>query len=189
MTYFILDLDYTLLDTQAFKKALAISLQLAPEQLMQNWHQFDVGHYDPWRHATFLKQPPEVHKMVEKVINASGAYLFPGVLSWCQTQLSTGHQLILITRGDHNFQRAKAVACGLEPLCMKILTVEGSKTDALSKLDIPSHQWCIVNDDLTELQEMTQSYPAAQAILISGPYSSGGTTKLPEHDGREFFTR
>ncbi len=182
---YIVDFDYTLLDTHLFKDDLAAVFSLKGCELSMKWKEAGgEDHYNPWQHARLLGNGNTYDAAIDAVCTKTKQYLFPNVVDWL-AQLDGVAQLL--TRGDISLQQAKVNGSGLKSFFQTISFTEGNKVVALASTQ-QDDQWILVNDNAKELKDLSQNYPQAEVICLHGPYSSKDDLPWPVYDPKEFFS-
>lgn len=191
MTY-ILDLDHTLLDTNAFKRTLEESLAplgISREQFQSTYVatvSAVAGRYDYTiaGHAKTLHEQCGIDEAAA-IENLSGAldrlphFLYPDSLPFLETLRDHGLSCILLTMGNAAFQEEKVRRLGIAPFFEQLVFTEEKKDRiSLSLPDDPS-KWIFVNDNPAEIRGLALRFPEAKMVRIK---RVGAKTFPPEDD-------
>lgn len=189
---FILDLDYTLLDTTAFKRALTASLEplgVTQDQFYDTYG--TVSHAIPGQHGySFEAQAKllyekygfderEVVTRLTSVYDILPTFLYPDVLPFLTFLAEKGISAALFTWANPTHQEAKVKNLGIEPYLSKVVITSEDKGTA--ELDLPGavQDWVFVNDNPNEIRALAARFPEARTIRIKRP---DGKTFPPEED-------
>lgn len=188
----ILDLDYTLLDTTAFKKALTASLDplgVTHEQFYDTYG--TVAHAIPGRHsysfeaqAKFLHEKygfdeVEVLRRLTSVYDILPRFLYPDTVPFLALLKEKGISAVLFTWANPTHQEAKVKNLGIESYLSKVIITSEDKGTAELDLPDPESAWVFVNDNPNEIRALAARYPESQMIRIVRAY---GKTFPPEED-------
>lgn len=186
----ILDLDRTLLDTDAFKRTLEeslVPLGVSPEQFRETYRATagaQEGRYDysPEAHARMLHKRYDVD---EAALAAafSGAferlpdYLYPDAPPFLHLARERGCFVALLTLGNARFQGEKVRRLGIESYFDTLIFTAESK--ASMALDLPETppRWAFVNDNPNEIRAFMTRYPESRHIRVKRP---GGEIFSPD---------
>lgn len=166
MSTIILDLDYTLLNTTAFKLALAKSLDLSAHDWEQAYNGFvaDNGLFKP---EDLLKGvTAEQRQAFAEVVQSIRRYLYPDTLAFLQSAQAAGHQLTIVTFGQPAWQEQKLQALRL-PSDVECRATEGSKVTVLA--DLVNDDTIVVDDRAVELEQIVKAYPVVKAYWMTRP--------------------
>lgn len=156
MRTLILDLDHTVLNTTAFKTALANSLEISQTDWDRAYEQFvrDNGMFRP---DDFLRgvTPAQRHAF-ETVLKTMRQFLFPDVLPFVRVAHEAGYRLVLLTFGDAHWQKKKVHALHLPKYIHTVFT-EGHKVESLA--EYVEHDTLVVDDKANELEAFHQLWP------------------------------
>jgi FMN phosphatase YigB (HAD superfamily) len=193
----ILDLDYTLLDTTAFKKGLTASLEslgVTNDQFVETYNA--VAHAVPGQHEySFERQAHLLHERygydIEEVLRRLTDtykilpdYLYPDTLPFLKLLKQKGIYAALFTWANPDHQEAKLRHLGIEHYLSKVIITSGAKGAAELELPAPVSEWVFINDNPIELRALAERYPEARMIRITRPDGK----KFPGEDLRDVPT-
>lgn len=193
----IIDLDYTLLDTSAFKARLATELGAYGVTSEQFWETFgmiagvsDRTSYSIARHAQVLHEQTgidaeDAQRGLEAAFGALPGMLYPDTPVFLALLREQGVPAVLFTFGDSAFQEQKVRAALIEPYFRSHVYTEESKHLIELAFPEPEDEWVFINDNPTELRALAQRYPGARMIRIRRP---DGKTFAPEDDALDVPT-
>jgi len=181
----IFDLDDTLLDAKKFRDGIALNLGLTPQE---NELQIDLLfrkralNYNPNDHIKFLKEAGRIKTATEekrirsnlqKFLKKIDNYLFSGVKETLAYLKERGYQLILLTKGNPTFQRAKINNSSIKKYFKKIICEpnDKSKNSFVLNLSRLNEDVLIVNDrddEALKIQKVVGK--KAKIFLINGPF-------------------
>ena len=181
MTY-ILDLDHTLLDTNAFKRALEASLAplgVSREQFQETYAatvSAVEGHYD-YTIAGHAKQLASVCHIEESeaMTNLAGAldqlprFLYPDSLPFLTAIQTRGLPCVLLTFGNALFQEEKVRRLGIAHFFDKLIFTEERKDRISFSFSDDEREWVFVNDNPIEIHALAERFPQARMIRIQRP--------------------
>ncbi len=188
----ILDLDYTLLDTTAFKKALTASLEplgVTQDQFYDTYG--TVSHAIPGQHsysfeaqAQLLREKygfdeREVVARLTSVYDILPTFLYPDVMPFLVLLKGKHIPATLFTWANPTHQEAKVKNLGIEPYLSKVIITSEDKGTAELDLPGPASAWVFVNDNPNEIRALAARYPASQMIRIK---RADGKAFPPEED-------
>lgn len=165
----VFDLDYTLLDTVAFKEALkeaVTSLGVTPERYEETYKQIvkregKVYDYDPGVHIEALQEDlgdpgkmAEAKARIDRVLVSTEQYLYPGAVEMVTKYKDAGVRLVLLTFGNEAWQEAKSRYSGLTQLFDRVYAVGKEKTSVLRGIALEDDEVIVVNDNGQEMKEM-----------------------------------
>lgn len=166
MSRLILDLDHTLLNTTAFKLALANSLDLS----VAEWDQAYTGFMQDnqlFRVDDFLQGVTAAQReSFFQVVDHLRKYLYPDTLPFLQSAHTAGYQQTIVTFGEQDWQTRKLQGLHLPDYVQTVATA-GSKVAALAEL--VNEDTLVVDDRATELEAIVAAYPQVVAYWITRP--------------------
>jgi FMN phosphatase YigB (HAD superfamily) len=166
MSQLILDLDHTLLNTTAFKLALAESLDLSAYEWEQAYAGF-MRDNQLFRVDDFLQGvTPTQREAFFQVVDNLRKYLYLDTLPFLQSAHAAGHQLTIVTFGDEAWQTRKLQGLHL-PDYVHTLATADTKVTALAEL--VNDDTLVVDDRATELEAIVAAYPQVVAYWITRP--------------------
>ena len=189
----IFDLDYTLLDTKKFKDKLAdIFKKEGFAHDYEKYFKVKGINFDFEAYLAILKSEGRINEPREKELELSLAelmkrlddYLFSGVENIFKHFKDGGHELILMTFGDKNWQEEKIKNLSIKKYLNKIIFEEKNKSESryLKLLSDNPEKILIVNDNAKETKEMVAIIGRnAKVFLIDGPYSKNIKHDWPVH--------
>lgn len=177
---FIIDLDDTLLNTQAFKQArikalnnLGVSDELCKTSYKEAYNnQLGINIYNSSSHAEVLEkygfEKKEILSALQRVEEGLKDLLFPGAEELLNYLKEKGQKLILLSLGEESFQKMKLKQTGLVKFFDIIFTVNDTKEHIIQKIlkDYLDEQdvW-LVNDKIEETKKLKQLFPVLKPIL------------------------
>ncbi len=172
----IMDFDHTIFDATAFKAALAASILkygINRDIFWQTYRELRERdfEYSPSRHLAVLARTVKLNKTlikknIDKVIANSRQYLYPNAVQFLTKIYSLGAPLILLSRGDRDFQNKKITACGIKNFFSEIIIVKKSKNTATKNLAAKyGHGAIFINDNLDETLEALQTAANIKPII------------------------
>lgn len=188
----ILDLDYTLLDTTAFKRALIASLEpmgVSSDEFFETYG--IVAHAIPGKHGySFEAQAKVLHekygydeaevlKRLTSVYDILPSFLYPDSTPFLEFLKEKGIPAVLFTWANPEHQEAKVKNLRIEQYLSKIIITNEAKGTAELDLGVPESEWVFINDNPRELRDLAARYPAARMIRIVRP---DGKKFSPEED-------
>ncbi len=188
----ILDLDYTLLDTSAFKRALTASLEplgVSSDEFFETYG--IVAHAIPGKHGySFEAQAKVLHekygydeaevlKRLTSVYDILPSFLYPDSVPFLEFLKERGIPAVLFTWANPEHQQAKVRSLGVEELLAGVIITSEAKESAELDLAAPEREWVFINDNPHELCDLALRYPQAKMIRITRP---DGKTFPPEDD-------
>lgn len=93
------------------------------------------GIYNPRKHLKLLAKP---YSSLEKIIAQSQKFLFPQTVQKLR-KLSKKHKLILLSKGDLYFQKAKIRHSGIEKFFSNIYITNKSKVEVIEEKILPQY--------------------------------------------------
>lgn len=184
MQYLIIDLDHTLLDTTAFKAALAKSLQLSESQWDTAYEHYvqDYGNFNP---KDFLQGvPSDQRNAFEAVMNKIQQFLYPDSLDFIQRQMAAGWDVTVLTFGDQQWQQQKLDHLEL-PNGVHAVATDQPKTEWLRQQNYQADDRIVMIDDhATNIDEIKQQLPKAELYWMRRPNGKYQDVQ-PEQDASE----
>lgn len=184
---FIVDLDDTILNTQAFKQArikalnnLGVSDELYKTSYIDAYNNSSgINIYNSTNHAEVLEKygfdKEKVLSALQKVEEDLKDLLFPGTEDLATFLKEKGQKLILLSLGEESFQKMKIKQTGLAKFFDLIFTVNDTKEHVIQKIlkDFPDEQevW-FINDKIEETEKLKQLFPILKPILKMSPVFS-----------------
>ncbi len=187
----VLDLDYTLLDTAAFRRALESSLEAHSISPAQFWETFgmiaglsDATSYSIERHARVLHEQTGVvaavaEEALQKTFDALPGMLYHDSQAFLDLLRSREITTVLLTFGNTAFQHEKVKRAGIEGYFAHAIYTEEAKESIELGLSEFSGDPVFINDNPNELRALALRYPEARMIRIKRP---DGKTFPPEED-------
>ncbi len=187
----IFDLDYTLLDTAAFKDAMADAVMaFGPsrerfdatyrETVARDAHVYD---YDPDFHLGLLQDDfidadgmDKARSAMDGVLRKTGEFLFPDAVELLESLHAHGVRLVLLTLGNESWQRRKVVAAELDRK-FDIVRLVGKDKQGELKGFTDGGKVVVVNDNGKEIDAMIQEFPDLTYVVKKGP------KELPKSQG------
>lgn len=179
----IFDLDYTLLDTEAFKASMVAALSALgppPERIIEAYAE-TVGRkdgtydYDPDVHigllAGDLPRPGgvrEARRAIDGAVRRIREHLFPGAEALLDSLHDRGIRLVMLTMGNEAWQRRKIAASGLARFFDVVRTVPAEKYSVVSEYT-DGGKTVVVNDNGLEVDAMATAAPDYAYVVKRGP--------------------
>lgn len=177
----IFDLDHTLFDTARFKTDMFSSLQRynipqkvvarAYNDLMNKKGEFLYDYHleDHLRllRGTFRFAVEAGKKRFLKVFSRSHQYLFPGVTKLLSHLKIRGCELVLLTRGNREFNLRKVRKSGLNKHFDRVIADHRDKIWSLARI-LEKHglaETWFIGDSVEELKEASRLYPEVNCVL------------------------
>lgn len=177
----IFDLDHTLFDTARFKLDMFSSLQKynipqkvvarAYNELMNKKGEFiyDYRLEDHLRllRGTFRFAVEAGKKRFLKVLSHSRKYLFPGATKLLNHLKIRGCELVLLTRGNRDFNLRKVRKSGLNKHFDRVIADHRDKIWSLARIlkkHGPAETW-FIGDSVPELAKASRLYPEVNCVL------------------------
>ncbi len=183
---FIIDLDDTLLDTQAFKQVRINALQNlgVSEELYKKSYQeayidkSGISVYNSFVHAEALAKygftkEKILHALQQTEINLKNL-VFTGAEELLNFLRELGQKLILLSLGERSFQEMKITQTGLAKYFDVIFTMNDSKEYEIEKFlsDFPYEEAWLINDKVEETKELKTLFPILKPLLKVSPVFS-----------------
>ena len=190
----IFDLDYTLLDTKAFKEGIVAAISAhgpsieevreAQEGAM-NRNPDGTGYYDPDLHIRLLlhrfvdkRIADDAREAIEDVIRHTDEYLYPGAADLLHRLHAKGIKLVLITFGNKQFQMRKVKQSGIDKMFDEVIATLEDKGKVLHKF-VGDEDVVVVNDNGVETMAMREVEPSFRYIVKKGPKGLPENVDLP----------
>lgn len=166
MSKLILDLDYTLLDTTAFSKALADSLGISREQWLSSYDQFvkDNGFFSA--HDFLRGVSDSERKQFYAVLENLRRYCYKDAWPFLQNLVAKQHNALIMTFGEARWQTEKLKALML-PSIIRTLVVQKPKVEYFAHYYEPD--MIMVDDRATELEAVAAQYPDVKLYWMTRP--------------------
>ena len=190
----IFDLDYTLLDTARFKEKLA---EIFSEQDFfddyDKYFKAEGVNFDYEKYLEILRADGKIGERQEKIIKFELEKLMnwwddyvlrdaENVLKYFQ---DCGHELILITFGNKNWQAEKVKYLSIGRYFDRVIFEENDKSQSeyLKALGQTNDEVLIINDNIREAKEMLEILKKGKLCkgevrLVKGPYSEGEESQI-----------
>jgi len=173
----IVDFDYTLFDASAFKNALAVSLEKLGINKAAFWKTYsdirelsEKMEYSPARHLNALASitgfdRKKAEENFNKIILNSRRYLYPDAVLFLEN-FSKLAPLLLLSRGNIDFQKRKVSACGIQKYFTEIELTEKDKNRCLKGLTRKyGDNIFFINDNIKETEDVAREFPNIKPIL------------------------
>lgn len=177
----VFDLDYTLIDTAAFKEALAASLESCGVARRNFWETYEqtskatekICDYEPERHLEALAGrmscgKNEALRRIESVVDRMPEFIMPGAIPLLD-RLASRAKRVLFTHGNVSWQKRKVARSGLADRFDEMIFASEEKMkhrEALGRLEPPV---VMVNDDGREIDDLRKAFPEFRMIAVRGP--------------------
>ena len=181
MTYpqaYIIDLDYTLLDTSKLINAMEKSVKdyIPYFNFATDYNKIrgDIDHgytYTVKLHAKLSakrlnKNQKLIEKQLLKGVTQSEKFLYKNAIKLLEYIQNSEAQKILLTRGQEEFQKVKIKNLKLKKYFNKILITQIAKEKV--KLGYKKTDFLIfINDNLIEMSRLSAKYPKSKFILLN----------------------
>lgn len=166
MSTLLIDLDHTLLNNTAFKKALAESLELTPQDWSAAYEQF-VQDNDTFEPEAFLAGvSPEQKKSFYHAVSLARRFLYADSLAFLEAAHEKNYKIVLVTFGNVAWQERKLAALHL-PDYVKVLPTATTKIAVLA--DYIEPDTLLVDDNASEIKALVTKWPQVQAYWITRP--------------------
>ncbi len=180
---FLFDLDYTLLDTEAFKKALEAAVVSTQRPSVEDFRAAygtvaeKTGMFDAESFFAELKDAfsddyaaAEARAAFEHVLTETERYLYPEAKELLEVlRRHKGATVDLMTFGNERWQRAKVEHSGLDQLFDEKIFTDQDKSTILRDAGSGEEKVIVVNDNGEELRRMIAAVPEYTYILKKGP--------------------
>ncbi len=187
----IFDLDHTLFQTDILKQDIQDVFSTFGIKGDIFWDSFykaydinpnELGCYSPQKQLQVLGLTEKIPLVMDAVItimkNRNGGYLYADVISSLHMFKNMGEVMVIVTKGDKNFNALKIEAAGLNQFCSATHVVQGSKVSAFSAYP-NAHSTIVINDRLDELEESTRAFPAMVHLRITREKIEADSSDFP----------
>lgn len=188
----ILDLDYTLLDTAALKRALeasVASLGITSMQFQTTYSdtaQATPGKYDysliahaRLLHERFGIDEAETLARLTSALDMLPSALYADTIPFLDMLAKERIPMALLTLGNPHLQEEKVAKLGIARYFSRLFFTDGSKAEMHLDLPEPPGEWVFINDNPREIRELSVRFPDAEMIRITRP---DGKEFAPEDD-------
>ncbi|MEN9413115.1 MAG: hypothetical protein RLZZ342_202 [Candidatus Parcubacteria bacterium] len=178
----ILDLDYTLLDSAAFKQRLVDNLRelgVSNEQFFETYnavrdsvpgqHGYSFGRQADLLHETYGFDTGDVFTQLSRACEALPEFLYPDSIPFLELLKEKHIHTALLTWANRGHQEEKMRYLGISPYFAEIILTEQSKDSVELAFPAPESEWVFINDNPNELRALAARYPEAQMIRIKRP--------------------
>lgn len=177
----IFDLDYTLLDTAEFKSKMAEILGANFKADYEKYFKsrgvnFNIGDY-----LLILKKEGRIddkklksmRSEIDELFYDIDDYLKFGVENTLEHFKKRGDELILLTFGYKQWQKKKVDNLSIKKYFDEIIfeDQDKSKSEYLKSLGEKDEEVLVINDNLSEAEQMLKILKKGELILVKGPYS------------------
>lgn len=175
----ILDLDYTLFDTNAMRTAVYNALAKvfdisferymhAEQQMTQNGSLYTL---EAHMHALFhdAKSTQEALSIALQVVQNGDQFLYDDVKPFLQNAKQKGHECVLLTFGNTAWQKQKVDGTSLQEYIDQSVYVDTSKTDAGALFE--EANVIAVNDKASEIDDLARLFPNVDFAWITRPHA------------------
>ena len=197
----IFDLDYTLLDTNIFKKNLAQAMEISGQDYNFTYADFFYKEdetnlaYHPSIHLDYLikkgrvslKKKEVLEKNVLKVVKNIDEALFFNAEKVLKEAKKKGYELILITWGNKEWQKLKIDNLKIKRYFNKIIIADKGKEECIDFLKNSDGKKIIINDNLKESLKLKEKLDNSEIFLIKSKYSRNHNNLLKEHLLEDFL--
>lgn len=171
----ILDLDDTLLNSDAMKDAMASSLDLTREQWEIVYAEYvaDNGKFDP---EGFLRGVDSDQRTAfDAVLRKLLIYLYPDSMPFVKTLLADGWRVVILTQGDVEWQQAKVNSVGF-PEHVEVRVTPTDKSALMAEY-IDSERTILIDDRASVIDATKTLHPEIQTYWMRRP---NGAHRTPE---------
>lgn len=175
MSTAILDLDDTLLNTNALKNALASSLDLTREQWEVVYRAYveDNGKFDQ---EGFLRGvDPDQRTAFDAVLRKLSTYLYPDSIPFIKGLLTNGWRVVILTHGDAEWQQTKVDHLRF-PGAVETRVTGEDKTLLLDQYTDPTRT-ILIDDRASVIDAAKQLHPTLHTYWMRRP---DGAHRTPE---------
>lgn len=166
MSTIIVDLDHTLLNTTAFKSALAKSLDMSIGDFERVYEQFirDNGVFRP---KVFLAGATvEQKRAFNQVLKRLRTFLYTDSMPFLKAAHQAGYRVVVITFGDVVWQKQKLRALHLPDYVQTIVTEEAKTPHLAQYID---RDTLVVDDHARELELFAKEWPQLTLYWMQRP--------------------
>jgi FMN phosphatase YigB (HAD superfamily) len=187
----VFDLDYTLLDTVAFKKALVEATGVDEKEWKKAYDAAVEGNRGLFEPSAFFAEltgrelltsdaATAARKRFDDVLATTEEYLYDEAKELVMALGKHDADIDLMTFGDASWQRAKVEHSGLARMFDDVLYAEKDKKEFIRALGEGQDKVIVVNDNGKEMEEMAAAAPEHTYILKSGgPKAPPKNLRLP----------
>lgn len=187
----VFDLDYTLLDTVAFKKALVEATGVDEKEWKKAYDaavESNRGLFEPSAFFAELTRrdlltddaATAARKRFDGVLATTDEYLYEEAKELVMALGKHDADVDLMTFGDASWQRAKVEHSGLARMFDDVLYAEKDKKEFIRGLGEGQDKVIVVNDNGKEMEEMAAAAPEHTYILkAGGPKAPPKDLRLP----------
>lgn len=168
MIYYV-DFDRTIFDTKSFLEELYKILEeyhIPKEVFIKK--SYDVEEFNPYKILNLLKDEYQFTSNlfldIDRLIEKTKAFLYYDALVFVRDVKKKGNKLILLTRGDNDFQNDKIDNTGLRNIFDKVIITNDDK----GNLDI-DYRGIFIDDKIEELESILKRNPY-KVFLIDHEY-------------------
>ncbi len=187
----VFDLDYTLLDTVAFKRALVEATGVDEKEWKKAYDAAVEGNRGLFEPSAFFAEltrrelltdaaAEAARKSFDDVLATTEKYLYPEAKELVTALGRHEADVDLMTFGDASWQRAKVEHSGLAKMFDDVLYAEKDKKEFIRGLGEGQDKVIVVNDNGKEMEEMVEVAPEHTYILkAGGPKAPPKNLRLP----------
>jgi hypothetical protein len=175
---YIVDLDYTLLDTKAFKQAMQKGVGkfgITTELFDQTYKQTIDGRqgqydYDAVRHASYMSkesgvEPQDLQAALVNCLERVDDFLYPDSIEFLKWLRGLGGTALL-TWGNPQWQKKKVERSKIHKLFDNYVYSKGDKSAVELSFSDSETDWVFINDNPKEILEIKKRYPQATHLRI-----------------------
>ena len=176
----IFDLDYTLFDTNKFKRDIAKILNINIKQYNNICKRCFTDKnivYNPYELLRILKSEGRISfiknykEKIENLLRHANKYLYDGALAVVKKFKERGDKLVLLSVGYKGWQNRKISGLKIKKYFDHIVILEKEKYKNLEFLRKEKQKVLIINDNAGEILDMKKAIGKCEVCLIHGPYS------------------
>jgi len=182
----ILDLDYTLFDTEKHKKEIAKIFNISYRDFLADYAKYFKNkelNYNVYKHLSILlkqkridlKSANRIRKEIVELMKKSDKFLFSQAKDLVKKLNQEKKEMILLSFGDHVFQSQKIKYLSIKKYFKKIIITSRDKDQVVDFLKKSKEAHIIINDkpreSLALKKELSLAGVRARIILVKGPYS------------------
>ena len=168
MIYYV-DFDRTLFDTKSFLDdfyELLLEYNISKDEFIKK--SYEVAEFNPYKILNLLKNnnpfTSNLFLDIDRLVEKSMVYLYYDALVFLRDVKKKGNTLILLTKGDVEFQNSKIDNTGIRKLFDKIIITSEEK----GNLDIEYHG-IFIDDKIKEIDSILKRNPY-KVYLIDREY-------------------
>lgn len=184
----IFDLDYTLLDTSAFKNKLASALGITQKEFQETYnrlkHQKETYNFGDHLNSVSNLKTINKKKAVDNLnilLKGINRFAYKDAEIVLKKLFKKKYKLILLTYGNKNWQRMKIKNLKIKKYFKKIIFTDTCKSHALDFLKTVKEKIVFVNDNAKECKKIKKIYPSLEIFLIDGKYSKNTKHNFKVH--------